>query len=507
MNKELAELARERERRSGPSPAGASPATSSATKRSHNTIDLCDSDDEEPARSRCNQETADRALALRLTREQEDSASSDLAAELAQQSGGGGGSMMRMMGGGGDSLLMMGMDPERMRLSFARGSGRVRGTLADRARVGTCGFSQLAFYPVPYPSAPPSVPATLCPPAARPLPPCCPPPATLRPTLRPSTRAQREVKDKGKHEHYAERFGAVELDCLYYRVPAKATFESWRRLADSKPAKSSKAGRAAAYELVPKCNDFFTHKKRLIVDDAFRERWAGFMDKCALLGDTCPALLMQVPHPPPPWPPCMAAPRLSRSPAPPRRIHRQFNGTDKAGLCFKRTEATHARLVAFAALVTESAAVHRASSFDPIFVLEFRHASWFCEEVYALVEAHPRLTLVQIHHAHCKGKFGQLADGWYPSDAVASRLWKDKLCYVRPHGTTGFTTGDYGRAKMATLARRMQAFLAANPGAKAYAFFNNDASFTMAGEVPSKYGQPSSCVCDGYALAEALSDQ
>jgi hypothetical protein len=43
----------------------------------------------------------------------------------------------------------MGMDPERMRLSFARDSGRVRGTLADRARVGTCGFFQIAFYPVP----------------------------------------------------------------------------------------------------------------------------------------------------------------------------------------------------------------------------------------------------------------------------------------------------------------------------------------------------------------------
>ena len=148
----LAELAHEREkRRSGPStsPVGASPATSSATKRSHNTIDLCDSDDEEPAHSRCNQVAADHALAMRLTREQEDIASSDLAAELAQQHGGSVGSMMRMMVGGGDSLLTMGMDPERMRLSFARDSGRVRGTLADRARVGTCGFFQIAFYPVP----------------------------------------------------------------------------------------------------------------------------------------------------------------------------------------------------------------------------------------------------------------------------------------------------------------------------------------------------------------------
>ena len=271
MNALLADLAREREERSGPhsGPSTSSPAPSSATKRSHDIIDLCDSDDEGPARSRCNQETADRALAIRLAREQEESASLNLAAELAQQFG---------SGGGGDGLVVMGFDPDRLRLSFARGSGRVRGTLADRARVGTCGFAQVAFYP-------------------------------------------REVKDKGKHEHYAERFGAVELDGLYYQVPAKASFEAWRRLADSN------AGRADAYEVVPKCNDFFTHKKRLIVDDAFRERWAGFMDKCAVLGDRCPALLMQVcptssaaaalqggrGSARPPCTPCIG---LSRSPAP-----------------------------------------------------------------------------------------------------------------------------------------------------------------------------------------------
>ena len=107
---------------------------------------------------------------------------------------------------------------------------------------------------------------------------------------------------------------------------------------------------------------------------------------------------------------------------------------------------------------------------------------------------------MQIHHAHCSERFGHLADGWYPSDEVASRLWEGKLCYVRPHGTMGLYKGDYGRARMATLARRMRAYLAANPRAKAYAFFNNDASFTVGGV------QVSSCVCDGCALAEALSD-
>ena len=107
---------------------------------------------------------------------------------------------------------------------------------------------------------------------------------------------------------------------------------------------------------------------------------------------------------------------------------------------------------------------------------------------------------VQIHHANCSESFGHLADGWYPSDEVASRLWQGKLCYVCPHGTLGLYKGDYGRARMATLGRRMRAYLAANPRAKAYAFFNNDASFTVGGV------QVSSCVCDGYALAEALSD-
>ena len=56
-------------------------------------------------------------------------------------------------------------------------------------------------------------------------------------------------------EYYAERFGAVELDGLFYQVPAESTFQGWRRLADSK------AARADPYELVPKANDYFTHKK------------------------------------------------------------------------------------------------------------------------------------------------------------------------------------------------------------------------------------------------------
>ena len=123
-----------------------------------------------------------------------------------------------------------------------------------------------------------------------------------------------------------------------------------------------------------------------------------------------------------------------------------------------------------------AAARHAGDGFDPVFVFEFRHASWYVEEVYALLEANPRLSLAQIHHARCNEKFGGMADGWYPSDAVAARLWRGKLSYVRMHGPSGFTRGDYGRQAMRALASRTEAWLAANPHCKSYTFFNNDAA-------------------------------
>ena len=69
----------------------------------------------------------------------------------------------------------------------------------------------------------------------------------------------------------------------------------------------------------------------------------------------------------------------------------QFNGTGQQA--FKRTAETHARLQAFSALI--AAARHVGDGFDPTFVFKFRHASWYCEDVYQLLEENPRLTLCQ----------------------------------------------------------------------------------------------------------------
>ena len=118
------------------------------------------------------------------------------------------------------------------------------------------------------------------------------------------------------------------------------------------------------------------------------------------------------------------------------------------------------------------------------------------------MDAHPRLTLAQIHFARCPDKFGGMADGWTPpSDALMARLWRGKLCYLRLHGPSGFTGGDYGRAAMAALAARVRAWCAANPHGKAYIFFNNDAApeLALGGKLPA------CAVCDAYALGEGLS--
>jgi len=414
MNSLLADLRREREIRCPPRqpqhPAGPDEAYHEPTgskesiKAPADVIDICDSDDE-PApkrvRSRA-QEDADRALAERLAREDDE----DHAAALQNV-----------------GTSTHGLDPVRQK-SHARGSARVLGSYAGTTRVGTCGFSQIRIVPSGYP-----------------------------------------VPDAKKHEYYAERFGCAELDSVFYKVPGEPTFRAWRRLAEQH------ANRSDAYQLIPKLNQYFTHMKRLIVDDVFKSRFEGDMQRFALLGDRCPCILVQ------------------------------FNGTSGGAhsRCFERTADTHSRLVAFAELLatrTHVVSGGEHGTFDPIFVLELRHASWYCEDVYRLVESHPRLTLAQIHHQGCSAKFGGMEDGWWPAHRVAERLWRGKLCYVRLHGTIGFCLGDYGRDEMKQLGARMQSYVRADAGTKAYALFNNDG-------FPS--GQPCFAVCDGFALGEALS--
>ena len=79
-----------------------------------------------------------------------------------------------------------------------------------------------------------------------------------------------------------------------------------------------------------------------------------------------------------------------------------------------------------------------------------------------------------------------MEDGWWPANRIAERLWKGKLCYVRVHGTVGFCRGDYGRHEMQKLGARMQSYVRANAGIKAYALFNNVYPCSSSSNLPSR---------------------
>ncbi len=125
-------------------------------------------------------------------------------------------------------------------------------------------------------------------------------------------------------EFYAEHFDTVEVNFSFYRLPERATFESWRRRAPPGFAFAVKGSR------------FITHLKQLHEPE---EHVALFFERVAGLGDAVGPVLWQLP------------PRLRRD---------------------------DARLAAFLAVLP--AGFQNA--------IEFRHESWLAEPVFDLLSAH-----------------------------------------------------------------------------------------------------------------------
>ena len=121
-------------------------------------------------------------------------------------------------------------------------------------------------------------------------------------------------------EYYAARFSTVEINNTFYRLPGGATFDEWRRRAPADFVYAVKASR------------FLTHMKKLKDPDEPLDR---LFSRAVRLGRTLGPMLYQLP---PKWP--VNVDRLERFlKALPRR----------------RRQA-----------------------------IEFRDASWYCDEVFAL---------------------------------------------------------------------------------------------------------------------------
>lgn len=200
-----------------------------------------------------------------------------------------------------------------------------------------------------------------------------------------------DLPQKRWFERYAGIFDTVEINASFYRVPLASTFHGWR---DKAPA---------GFRYAVKVNRFITHMKKLMDCE---QPLADFIALARPLGDSLGPLLYQLPP----------------------SLHKDSG----------RLEAFLQRLPA-----------------DLEHVVEFRHPSWYDEQVLALLD-----------------RFGV---GFVAHDLVGlvSPRWASgRTAYVRFHGTGGKYRGRYGDAQMQDWARWLLDQRLA--GRSAWAYFNND---------------------------------
>jgi len=163
-------------------------------------------------------------------------------------------------------------------------------------------------------------------------------------------------------ERYSEEFDTVEINASFYRVPLQSTFEGWREKAPP------------GFRYAVKINRFITHMKKLLECEAEVE---GFIDLARQLGNTLGPLLYQLPP----------------------SLHKNV----------ERLDAFLARL---------------PTDLEQVF--EFRHKSWYDEEVLAVLDRHGM--------------------GFVTHDLkglISPRWASGRTAYVRFHGAGGKYWGRY----------------------------------------------------------------
>jgi uncharacterized protein YecE (DUF72 family) len=192
-------------------------------------------------------------------------------------------------------------------------------------------------------------------------------------------------------EWYAQRFDSVELDATFYGLPKPGALAAWR---DGTPEDFVFACKASRY---------LTHYKKLLHPEPALVRLLAALE---VLGGKLGPVLFQLP---PRW------------------------------------RANPQRLRDFLAVLPQR---HR-------YVFEFRDPSWFCESIFALLEARGA--------ACCAHDFG--------GRQAPIRLTAD-FAYIRLHGPQAAYRGSYGDAALAAWARRIRGWRA--EGKEVYCYFDND---------------------------------
>jgi uncharacterized protein YecE (DUF72 family) len=192
---------------------------------------------------------------------------------------------------------------------------------------------------------------------------------------------------------YAREFGTTEINSSFYHFPRPQTYERWAAQVPD------------GFIFAVKANRVLTHTRRL---QEIEESWRRFAEAARALRAHCGPILLQFPP------------------------------------GFRREER---RLADFLQLARGSAAELRL-------VCEFRHASWFTEEIYRLLQ----------HHgvALCVADSAR-----YPRHDVLTA----DFVYYRLHGRPELFASPYSEDDLAREARRLQKY--SDAGVDAYVYFNN----------------------------------
>lgn len=192
----------------------------------------------------------------------------------------------------------------------------------------------------------------------------------------------------------AERFNAIEANATFYRLQTEATFRRWR--SETPPE----------FRFAIKANRYLTHNKKLAdpLPPIRLER-----DRASGLGPKLAAVVWQLPQ----------------------NFHRNLD-----------------RLEAFVRGLARWRSVRHA--------IEFRHESWFDEEIAACLRAH-RIAVCQ----------SDAAD-WPLWDAVTT-----DLVYLRLHGHTATYASGYSSDQLRRWAGKVRRWL--HEGRDVHAYFDNDA--------------------------------
>lgn len=207
-----------------------------------------------------------------------------------------------------------------------------------------------------------------------------------------------ELPSRQYLEFYAKEFATTEVNYSFYHLPRPSTYEKW-------------AGQVPEHFIFAlKASRFITHIKRLVDVD---EAWTTFVQNALSLGTHLGPILFQ----------CPPSLRCDR-----RKLAAFLKGAQR--------------------LAPKSRPVR--------LVFEFRHESWFTEEMYRLLQRHGA--------ALC------LADSpRYPREDVITA----DFTYLRFHGRTRLFASKYSDAELAEEARKIKRYL--RDGLEVFAYFNNDA--------------------------------